>query len=69
VTPILVTSPERRQWSADGHIQPSLGDYPAAVRAVAAEAAVPVIDLNADSIRFYEALGKDRAAGLQRSGP
>ncbi|MFE8583539.1 rhamnogalacturonan acetylesterase [Sphingomonas sp. NCPPB 2930] len=61
VTPILVTSPERRQWSADGHIRPSLGDYPAAVRAVAAEAAVPVIDLNADSIRFYEALGKDRA--------
>ena len=61
VTPILVTSPERRQWSADGHIRPSLGDYPAAVHAVAAEAAVPVIDLNADSIRFYEALGKDRA--------
>lgn len=61
VTPILVTSPERRQWGADGHIRPSLGDYPAAVRAVAAEAAVLVIDLNADSIRFYEALGKDRA--------
>ncbi|MET3436122.1 rhamnogalacturonan acetylesterase [Sphingomonas sp. 1185] len=61
VTPILVTSPERRQWSADGHIRPSLGNYPAAVRAVAAEAAVPVIDLNADSFRFYEALGMDRA--------
>ncbi|QXT37570.1 rhamnogalacturonan acetylesterase [Sphingomonas sanguinis] len=61
VTPILVTSPERRQWTADGHIRPTLGDYPAAVRAVGAEEHVPVIDLNADSIRFYEALGQARA--------
>lgn len=61
VTPILVTSPERRQWTADGHIRPTLGDYPQAVRAVGAEEHVPVIDLNTDSIRFYEALGQARA--------
>lgn len=61
VTPILITSPERRQWTPDGHIRPTLGDYPAAVRAVGAEEKVPVIDLNADSIRFYEALGPARA--------
>lgn len=61
VQPVLVTSPERRQWTADGHIRPTLGDYPAAVRAVGAQEHVPVIDLNADSIQFYEALGKDRA--------
>lgn len=61
VTPILVTSPERRQWTADGRIRPTLGDYPAAVRAIGAEEQVPVIDLNADSIRFYEALGEARA--------
>ncbi|MGE7204303.1 rhamnogalacturonan acetylesterase [Sphingomonas sp. NPDC019816] len=61
VTPILVTSPERRQWTADGHIRPTLGDYPAAVRAVGTEERVPVIDLNADSVRFYEALGPARA--------
>jgi len=61
VTPILVTSPERRQWTAGGRIRPTLGDYPAAVRAVGAEEHVPVIDLNADSIRFYEALGPARA--------
>lgn len=61
VTPILVTSPERRQWTEAGHIRPTLGDYAAAVRAVGAEEKVPVIDLNADSIRFYESLGKDRA--------
>lgn len=61
VTPILITSPERRQWTADGHIRPTLGDYAQAVRAVGAEEHVPVIDLNADSILFYEALGKDHA--------
>ena len=34
-TPILVTSPERRNFDAHGHIVPSLGEYPDAVRAVA----------------------------------
>lgn len=61
VMPVLVTSPERRQWMPDGHIRPSLSDYAAAVRAVGAEERVPVLDLNADSIRLYEALGRERA--------
>lgn len=61
VTPVLVTSPERRIWTADGHIRPTLADYAAAVRAVGAETGTPVIDLNAASIRFYEALGSARA--------
>lgn len=56
-TPVLVTSPERRNFNADGRIKPTLGDYPAAVRAVATEEAVAVIDLNAASIAIYEALG------------
>lgn len=60
VTPILVTSPERRMW-AGTRIKPSLADYAAAVRAVGTEAQVPVIDLNAASIAFYEALGPARA--------
>lgn len=54
--PVLVTSPERRNFVA-GQIKPSLGDYPAAVRAVAAEEQVPIIDLNRASIALYEALG------------
>ncbi|MEO8018906.1 MAG: rhamnogalacturonan acetylesterase [Pseudomonadota bacterium] len=58
-TPILVTSPERRNFDAAGHIVPSLGDYPDAVRAVAKEEGVALIDLNLMSIRFYEALGPD----------
>ncbi len=56
-TPVLVTSPERRNFDATGRITPSLGDYPAAVRAVGAEEGVAVIDLNAASIAIYEALG------------
>jgi len=59
-TPILVTSPERRNWTGD-RIKPTLADYAEAVRAVAAAERVPLIDLNAASIAFYEALGPARA--------
>lgn len=59
-TPILVTSPERRSWTGD-RIKPTLADYAEAVRAVAAEQKVPLIDLNTASIAFYEALGPARA--------
>ena len=58
-TPILVTSPERRKFDAAGSIVPSLGDYPDAVRAVAREESVALVDLNAMSVRFYEALGRE----------
>lgn len=58
--PILVTSPERRMWTGE-RIRPTLSDYAAAVREVAAEEKVPVIDLNAASIAFYEGLGPARA--------
>ena len=69
-TPLLVTSPERRNFDAQGHIVPSLGDYPGAVRAVAREEGVALIDLNAMSVRFYEALGPELAATrLRRRGP
>ena len=60
-TPLLLTSPERRNFTPDGHIRPTLADYAAAVRAVAAEEKVAVIDLNAMSIAFYEALGPAKA--------
>ena len=59
-TPILVTSPERRNWTGN-RIKPTLADYADAVRAVAAAEKVPLIDLNAQSIAFYEALGPARA--------
>jgi lysophospholipase L1-like esterase len=59
-TPILVTSPERANFGADGKVRPSLNDYADAVRAVAAELKVPVIDLNSASLALYERLGPEK---------
>ena len=60
-TPILLTSPERRNFDAAGRIEPSLGEYPNAVRAVAREERVALIDLNSGSVRWYEKLGPEAA--------
>jgi lysophospholipase L1-like esterase len=51
--PVLVTSMERRIFDADGHVTNSHGAYPDAVRAVASEEGVPLIDLHAMSTTFY----------------
>jgi lysophospholipase L1-like esterase len=60
--PVLVTSMERRNFDSAGkHIVPSLDGYPQATREVGAELDVPVLDLNARSIAFYEALGPEEA--------
>jgi lysophospholipase L1-like esterase len=56
-TPLLVTSPDRRNFDDSGRITSTLGDYPDAMRAVALEERVALIDLNPLSRRFYEALG------------
>lgn len=55
--PVLITSMNRLTFDEAGKITNSLGDYPAAVRQAAAEEKVPLIDLNAMSKPFYEALG------------
>ena len=67
-TPVLVTSPERRNFDAQGHIVPSLGDYPQTMRTLGAELHVPVIDLNRASITLYEALGPDKAPDMFNDG-
>ncbi len=60
--PVLVTAMERRNFDAEGkHIVPSLAGYPQAGREVGAELGVPVVDLNARSIPYYEALGPEAA--------
>ena len=56
-TPLLVTSPERRNFDSDGRIRPTLDEYAEAMRAVAREQKVALIDLNLASVRLYEALG------------
>ncbi|MGN6270749.1 MAG: rhamnogalacturonan acetylesterase [Sphingomonas sp.] len=61
ITPVLVTSPERRMFLPDGTLKRTLADYVEAMKRVAAEEHVPLIDLNAASRRIYETLGPDRA--------
>ena len=57
--PVLLTSTSRRSFGASGKIENSLGDFPAAVRQVAQQENVPLIDLNALTTTFYEALGAE----------
>jgi lysophospholipase L1-like esterase len=59
--PVLITSPERRNFDESNQIKDSLEGYPDAMRAVAREESVALIDLNAMSKTFYEALGPGRA--------
>jgi lysophospholipase L1-like esterase len=56
-TPVLITSMHRLTFDAAGKITNSLGDYPEAVRRVARETNTALIDLNAMSKPFYEAMG------------
>jgi lysophospholipase L1-like esterase len=56
-TPVLITPMNRLTFDADGKITNSLGDFPEAVRQEAKEDHVALIDLNAMSKPFYEALG------------
>jgi hypothetical protein len=57
--PVLVTSTNRRRFDADGKIINTLEDFPAAMRQLAAEDNVMLIDLNAMSKDVYEALGPE----------
>ena len=78
--PVLVTSLTRRNFNAQGRIQPEhlepstdsqgakspdyLNDYVEATRAVAAEQKVPLIDLNARSIEQMNQLGPKAATAF-----
>lgn len=57
--PVLITPLTRREWDPvhPGEIKSSLAPYAADVRNIAAEEAVPLIDLQASSIRLCESLG------------
>ncbi len=60
-TPVLVTPMQRRNFDAQGKIRNTHGDYPQAVRDVAAAEKVALIDLERMSVAFYEALGPEKA--------
>lgn len=59
-TPVLVTPQNLRSgfFDASGHGQPTLGEYPVAMRQLAAETGTTLIDLNTISVTLYEAIGQ-----------
>ncbi|MDN0195029.1 rhamnogalacturonan acetylesterase [Streptomyces sp. S.PNR 29] len=55
--PVLATSVERRRFDAEGKALPSHGEYPAAMRALAEEERVALLDVQALSIALWQQLG------------
>ena len=62
--PVVITPMNRRTFNAEGKITNSFGNYPEAVRQVAKEDNVPLIDLNAMSKVLYEALGPEASKNI-----
>ncbi len=62
--PVLITPVERRLFMGDQGVMYTHGEYPRAVRTLAAEKDLPLCDLNADSHKLYVHLGQDRTAEL-----
>ncbi|MFC8918216.1 rhamnogalacturonan acetylesterase [Streptomyces sp. NPDC057116] len=58
-TPVLLTPVERRRFDAGGHAVPTHGEYPAAMRALAAEEGVPLVDVQAASLAEWQRLGPE----------
>ena len=61
--PVLLTPICMRVWK-DGKLQPTHGEYPAAMRSVAEEMNVPLIDLYTESFRIVEEMGEEGSKAL-----
>ncbi|RKN45604.1 rhamnogalacturonan acetylesterase [Streptomyces hoynatensis] len=57
--PVLATPVERRRFDAEGNAQPTHGEYPAAMRALAAAEGVPLLDIQALSLDLWQKLGAE----------
>ncbi|MET7295213.1 rhamnogalacturonan acetylesterase [Streptomyces griseoloalbus] len=57
--PVLATAVERRRFDADGRAVPSHGEYPAAMRALAQEERVALLDIQALSLALWQELGAE----------
>ncbi|WP_030246955.1 rhamnogalacturonan acetylesterase [Streptomyces sp. NRRL S-455] len=55
--PVLATAVERRRFDAGGKAVPTHGEYPAAMRALAAEERVALLDVQALSLALWQELG------------
>lgn len=61
VTPVFVTPTQRRSFDKEGKIQETHANYPEAMRWVAKDLGVPVIELHDMTRSFYEALGVEES--------
>ncbi|MEU2425815.1 rhamnogalacturonan acetylesterase [Streptomyces sp. NPDC007851] len=57
--PVLATPVERRRFDADGNAVPTHGDYPAAMRELAAREHVALLDIEALSLALWQSLGAE----------
>ena len=62
--PVLITPVSRRFFVGGGSLLYTHGEYPRAVRELAAEKGVPLCDLKKDSRALYLALGEEKTAEL-----
>ena len=63
-SPILLTPINRNGWETQRKLTDSLGDYPDAVRKLAKEAKVPLIDMHRMTARYFEKLGQEKTTRL-----
>lgn len=57
--PVLATSAERRRFDRAGNAYSSHGEYPAAMRSLAGELGVPLIDVQASTLALWQQLGPE----------
>lgn len=62
--PVLITPVERRRFSKDGMALNTHGHYPTAMKEVALEENVPIIDLTTKSKDLYQLLGPEKTKAL-----
>ncbi|MFE5323359.1 rhamnogalacturonan acetylesterase [Paenibacillus sp. NPDC056579] len=63
-TPVLFTSVARRHFNADGELVPTHGAYPEAMKRLAREQQVLLVDLEAKTEALYRALGPESSKKL-----
>lgn len=62
--PVLITPVQRRSFDSEGRLRNTHGDYPDAVRQLADELHVPLIDLTETSGRLLQSMGAESAKKL-----
>ena len=62
--PILITPVQRRNFTDSGKVIDKHGDYPAAMRELALELNVPLLDITRESTRLLEKLGVEASKDL-----